>query len=66
MGRTVLATILLATFAFSQGNRPETTSLGGPLRLRDQGSFYVSGKVAGPANGETVVKRAHVVHSMVY
>ena len=60
MGRTVLATILLATFAFSQGNRPETTSLGGPLRLRDQGSFYVNGKVAVPANGETVVNQMYV------
>jgi hypothetical protein len=51
MGRIVLAAIFLATIALSQGNRTDTTSLGGPLRLRDQGRFYVNGKVAGPATG---------------
>ena len=60
MGRSVLATILLATVAFSQANRTDTTSLGGPLRLRDQGSFYVNGKVRGPANGEIVVNQMYV------
>src|SRR5436190_3788565 len=60
MGRILLATILLATVTFSQGNRTETTSLGGPLRLRDQGSFYVNGKVSGPASGETVINQMYV------
>ena len=60
MGRIVLAAIFLATIALSQGNRTETTSLGGPLRLRDQGSFYVNGKVAGPATGETVINQMYV------
>lgn len=60
MGRIVLAAILLATIAFPQGNRPATTSLGGPLRLRDQGSFYVNGKIAGPTNGESVINQMYV------
>jgi pimeloyl-ACP methyl ester carboxylesterase len=64
MRRIVLATILfallLATTAFPQGNRPETTSLGGPLRLRDQGSFYVNGKVTGPSNAEVVLNQMYV------
>src|SRR5690348_8745647 len=55
MRRALVATILLATVSFSQDKKTETTSLGGPLRLRDQGSFYVNGKVAGPATGETVL-----------
>src|SRR6185436_1053477 len=60
MRRIFLAAILVATAAFSQGNRTETTSLGGPLRLRDQGSFYVNGKVSGPPNGETVLNQMYV------
>ena len=60
MRRIVLAVIFFTTIAFSQSTRPETTSLGGPLRLRDQGSFYVNGKVTGPPNGETVINQMYV------
>jgi pimeloyl-ACP methyl ester carboxylesterase len=45
----------------SQASQPQQTSLGGPLRLRDQGSFYVNGKIAQavPA-GEIVVNQMYV------
>jgi len=45
-----LMAVALATLSFAQADKP---SLGGPLRLRDHGSFYINGKTA-PTGGITV------------
>ncbi len=61
--RLVLAlpgTLIATIIAFSQVNTLPPTSLGGPLRLRDQGSFYVGGKVSGVASAETVLNQMYV------
>src|SRR5215510_15089901 len=62
-GMAFLSMIALATsvLSLSQTARPAQTSLGGRLRLRDQGSFYVNGKTTTAIpSGEIVVNQMYV------